>query len=292
MPIYAQSRRLIQEIAIRQLLDAGFKNRLSDVDLLDYKTSDTVFILGSGSSINELTEREWNQINENDSIGLNFWLTHDFVPTFYVYELSKYESDRETFYQLLDYKEDDYSDVPFIMKDTARTFPHCDPTRIPDTLLNNTYLCKSIRIPWKNMDYEVFTRSLHWFNKREYFSQGGRISCGLQKRASISFLIFLAMNMGYDKIVLCGVDMNDSKYFYEEERDKYERKGVPLRDMSDPDREESQVHRTNDPAIYRPIFENVLYKLNDKLLCPNGVELYTSSTSSAIHPKIPKYDFE
>lgn len=290
MPPYVAIRRGIQELAIRELLRRGFDHRLSEIDLCDHKTSDTVFLLGSGASINDISEDGWDQIDEHDSIGLNFWMTHEFVPTFYVYELSKYRADQETFYDLLSYRREEYTDVPFILKDLGRTVPLYDVDRIPESIRRSSYLAKEIRIPWVDTDYHVFRRSLRWFNDHGYFDQGGRIRCGLKKRASISFLIVLAINMGYRNIVLCGVDMNDSRYFYEEEREKYECEGVPLRDETDPERDDDDVHRTNDPDVYRPIFENVLYELNDYLLEPRGISLYTASKRSATYPTLELYD--
>ena len=53
---------------------------LETLDLSQIKTSDTVFVLGSGWSINEITEQRWKVIGRHDTIALNFWLVHPFVP--------------------------------------------------------------------------------------------------------------------------------------------------------------------------------------------------------------------
>ena len=59
---------------------------LSSVDLERYKQSDTIFILGSGSSINHISPARWKAIAQHDTIGFNFWPFHAFVPKLYFIE--------------------------------------------------------------------------------------------------------------------------------------------------------------------------------------------------------------
>ena len=46
-----------------------------------------IFIFGSGSSINELSDINYKEINQNFSIGLNNWVFHDFKTDLYLIEL-------------------------------------------------------------------------------------------------------------------------------------------------------------------------------------------------------------
>lgn len=50
--------------------------------------SRTIFILGSGQSINNLTYQDFNIISQHDSIGFNYWLIHDYTPTHYMFQWS------------------------------------------------------------------------------------------------------------------------------------------------------------------------------------------------------------
>src|SRR5205085_6794487 len=59
---------------------------LGNLDLSQLKTSDTLFILGSGPSINAISPDRWEAIARSDSIGFNFWLYHPFVPKIYFFE--------------------------------------------------------------------------------------------------------------------------------------------------------------------------------------------------------------
>ena len=37
-----------------------------------FKTSETIFVLGSGPSFNEITSKQWAEIGRHDSFGINF----------------------------------------------------------------------------------------------------------------------------------------------------------------------------------------------------------------------------
>lgn len=59
---------------------------LEALDINANKKSHRVFILGSGASINLMSAAVWEDIYASDSIGFNFWLVHNFVPSLYVCE--------------------------------------------------------------------------------------------------------------------------------------------------------------------------------------------------------------
>ncbi len=74
---------------VKWLRKLARKKQLQTIDQLDisrYKQSDTVFILGSGASINALSSADWEKVKKADSIGFNYFLVHDHVPTYYFYE--------------------------------------------------------------------------------------------------------------------------------------------------------------------------------------------------------------
>lgn len=45
-----------------------------------------LFILGSGSSVDNLEPKHWDLIAKETSIGINFWTTHTFFPNYYALE--------------------------------------------------------------------------------------------------------------------------------------------------------------------------------------------------------------
>ena len=52
-------------------------------ELKQYKSSNRIYILGSGPSILDVTPKQWEEINKFDTIGFNHWYAHGFEPTFY-----------------------------------------------------------------------------------------------------------------------------------------------------------------------------------------------------------------
>ena len=52
-------------------------------ELKKQKTSNRIYILGSGKSILDITEKEWKEIEKHDTIGFNHWYVHKHKPTFY-----------------------------------------------------------------------------------------------------------------------------------------------------------------------------------------------------------------
>ena len=52
-------------------------------ELRESKTSDTIYVLASGPSVLEVTDKEWDHIQKHDSIGFNHWYVHSFEPTYY-----------------------------------------------------------------------------------------------------------------------------------------------------------------------------------------------------------------
>jgi hypothetical protein len=99
----------------------------------------------------------------------------------------------------------------------------------------------------------------------------------------------LATLLGYETIVLCGVDMVNSKYFFDSSR--YSQKDVPIPRAGITNT--NRAHETND--IERGVkmrLENVIYLLDEIILQPNGIELYVENDISALSPRIPVYEYK
>ena len=61
------------------------------------KKSDTVFILGSGESINDLTKPDWDYIKEHNIIGLNYSFVHPIIPDYHLMEMIPLKEMQEFF---------------------------------------------------------------------------------------------------------------------------------------------------------------------------------------------------
>ena len=67
-------------------------------DLKKYKTSNRIYVLGSGRSVLDISKKEWKEIEKHDTIGFNHWYVHEHQPTFYdlSYLANDYFESKET----------------------------------------------------------------------------------------------------------------------------------------------------------------------------------------------------
>lgn len=253
--------------------------------LQHFKHSDTLFILGSGQSIAAYTNEQFAEIRRHDSVGFNFWLLHPFVPTYYVGEFLPESERSNLLWANLSMRAQSYSTIPVILKysSTLWTERH----RIPEDL-NQIFIASHMSIP--GMTRGSLTR---WFNILDSLNMlCGSLPAGLIlfRQASLSWLLVFALQLGYKRIIFCGVDLNTPRYFYEIQDDFCLERGL----LIPPPEFAAPVHPTNNPARCSgglPIAE-VLHVMNDALLKKRGVELFTGAESSALYPGFPRYPWQ
>lgn len=239
------------------------------------KKSDILFILGSGASINEISEKMWQHIKANDSFGFNFWLLHKHVPDYYMFE-PPIKKNQELMLNLIKKRAKEYiqNNTFFIMKDVKSLKIKCD--KIPkeirsrfmaapkDTFYgtNANSIKKSIQLAKKfNIIYEnvLYTR-----------------------RASLLSAIFVGWRLGYKQIVLAGIDLNNTDYFYDDST-KYDQNLVP----ENPKR--GKIHSTVKRIDTDLNIDELVYLLNEELLQKDDVKLYVLNKKSLLAQKLPVY---
>lgn len=251
--------------------------KLSSLDIGKYKSSNTLFIMGSGASINELNDKEWQIIHKNDSIGINFWLIHEFIPTYYMFEPGVNLDRLNTFFQLLSLRSIDYSNTPILIRDVESN--KLDMSRIPSHLKPNIYIPYKLAIPGNEKD--SLSKAIKLINILKLHHTSNLL---LTKRASISQAISFGQKMEYKNIVLCGVDLNNVEYFYED--DHYRNSNIPIPRSE----QRGAIHKTVDPTYYGKItIDIVIEKMNNNLLKTNNINLYIGSKKSALYPRLPCY---
>lgn len=287
---YFKKKQEQLETLVTELERADVGTRLTKSDLMPHKTSDTIFILGSGESINKITDKQWKIIDRHDSIGLNRWPVHEFVPTYYSFELPKrgYNEMRQAFLNLLEYRKEDYCDTPMIIKDITRMQGMIRNSNIESYTCGELLLSRDSNFPKIPTNTRAHRRLLQWLASRGHFFNQ---DFGLLYRrcGSVSYLIHLAVLLGYETIVLCGVDMINSKYFFMS--DQYRESNIPIPEPETTDT--NKTHRTNDPNRGpRMKLEDIIYLIDDIILQPNDIELYVENDISALHPRVPLYSYE
>lgn len=255
---------------------------LSD-KIREYKKSDTLFILGSGPSINLIKEKEWQEIKKHDSIGFNFWMAHDFVPDLYLFQTGK-DDIKKMIFNLLDKKREQYSTVPLIIRGNGLVSGELDFDEQEGKLLKefNVFYLKEYFIhpncqidPIDILDYSKSIGVLR-FDKITPFILKNKVTLGL--------LLPLAYEMGYKKIVLCGMDMKDSSHFWDyPPNDKLKEKY----DLVPPGK--ADIKQWTDKEKYSTTIPDNVVAFRDWANKEEGVELYVANKNTLLYPEIKLY---
>lgn len=248
------------------------------------KSSDTLFILGSGASVLTYSEAEWAAIAGHDSLGFNYWILHPFVPSHYVFELTKFDWDIECIRANLAQREDYVSGAAIHLKDAERFDPGTigDAVRaLPPAVAGKLNLLWDAEIPGDSL--AEFVCAVDSLDRAGCF--GGRRQWAVpKKRATLFFAINLAVRAGYGNIVLCGVDLNNTEYFFRSEGFTV-RPGLRI----PPPYQSGPVHKTNDPVHGEVTISAILDVFDRRVLQPRGIALSVAKASSALHPRFPVY---
>jgi hypothetical protein len=161
-------------------------------DLPKYKGSDVGFFLGCGSSINDITPDQWDIITSNDVWVSNNFLYHPLVPDFYHLELKSGKQEWLDVWKKRYKKKTDYDPVKFIVNRD-----HCD----------HLLYALSGEPPWI---FGYPRKVVRTNNKCDLVENYATHS----NNASFTLIMDLMYKMGYKKIIIFGVDLKHSMYFW------------------------------------------------------------------------------
>jgi hypothetical protein len=177
-------------------------------------SADTFFILGSGASINALTPGNFAEIARHRSVGINNWPIHEFVPDMYSFDSVPWVGDGNNFRRSLDllHREDIVRARPLVLVvrlknpaeiEVLETIPPKlkDQVHFYGRVLPATRSVKNLTSDMRNSMVRVLPRT-----------EGIVLDSG----ASIVRLVGIGLSLGYKKIVLAGVDLNNTQYFWED----------------------------------------------------------------------------
>ena len=252
---------------------------LAATDLAHWKTSDTLFVLGSGTSINRIPPEHWEAIRRADSLGLNRWIFHAFVPTMLLYESSAPGTDgaqAEHAWRLR--RAEAYRKTLKIVTDFYG-LPSVEHFGFSEAWKQNQFVAHTLLTFARSN--EEFARSVRLLAAFGAFRPQRRVSRLFKHCGTLSTAITLAVKMGYRRVVLCGIDLTDSYYYFHDEKLYPD---VPRLGLA----EAKEVHPTMTRFAWgnTPI-DTVLAELQRQVLAPAGIELYVQHERSALYPRIP-----
>lgn len=234
------------------------------------KKSDDLYVLGSGSSINEI--KNWDAVGKGDSIGFNFWMLHDFVPDYYFLEAPRDDYNLGVMQKVLLDKKDFYKNVFLVVKQRARS--------------------EIIEKTLKEAGLTFFKKRFHSFGagcKEDLLkciiqykrSRVNDIFIHSQGVASVELIVVVGWLMGYKTITLCGVDLNNTNYFYESP--SFKNVEVLPRPFQN-----GLIHKTNDPDMCygrMPVAE--VLKIYQEELLVDDCKIYIESSRSILADHFP-----
>jgi len=178
------------------------------------KTSDTLAIMGCGYSINDITTQQWYDIDEYNSIGMNWFCNSGRPVTFY------------------------------LVREQCVTPKRLEPGSLHDDFVEKMKRFSSTKIV-KDMAYR--TDNYQWAQNTDLFEGEGIILPEIRGRcnakafrhdlftegchhgkSSLYDILHIAVQMGYERLIFCGIDLYDSRYFWlgpEETREIVAREG-------------------------------------------------------------------
>lgn len=243
------------------------------------RTSDALAILGSGASINDLNAEQWDYIRQIDSFGLNFWLVHDFVPTFYMFEGALEPDLQARWVELLNRKAEAYQHTTILLPLGGiyrRAKSICGSLyQLDERLRRQVRPVHNAYVRTENLQLDDFPiKDLlpsHPYGYHPHF------------RGSLSVALSFAHAMEYETIILYGVDLNRSDYFWSDWSP------LPIPRATNHGRPTNAVHMTSSTRFGVGIHEYV-YHFNQRILGPARKRLYIGSKNSLLYPTLPYFD--
>ena len=252
-----------------------------EVDLEQLKSSEVLFVLGSGPSVNRIPAERWQAIARADTVGFNFWLFHPFVPKLYFIESLAYDEypfGYDTLLRIFEQRAADYAETPKVVMELQRRGRQtifdlsAESKRRLYAAYNISALCR---------DQAELGASIAYLRKKGIFRRSRRRDFMFKYASSVTTMLALAANMGYRKVVLCGVDLNQQIYFYQDPHLYPETSALSIEPRG-------ARHGSMVPVPFRVPADLVILEMKRQVLDPAGMELYVENRSSALWPRIPE----
>lgn len=274
-----RERRLVADRAAR-----GISRDIEAFDPAAVKRSDTLFILGSGSSIDELGEDDWRLIAEHDSLGINFWPIHPFVPTYYFYEPCLHEDRTARLAARLRTRREDYSRP--VLFSLTRRWLEMDGARQPfdDDFVARTHFYSAYQLA-TNSRIVVAAALRLWAARVQGRIGDWRRTGILNHRTTADAATCFGYLCGYRRLVLLGVDLKNSRYFWETDPSQYDSAYLPRNLHDSPER----PHAVATPHQLGLVADDYLTLFDRLVLRPSGVQLFVGSEQSKLYPRIPLF---
>lgn len=255
--------------------------QLESLNLASLRRSDTLFVLGSAWSINHISAERWQIIGMHDSIGINFWPAHPFVPRFFHFEsmtFAEHPAMYGALLNLLERRAEAYANTIKIITEIAAIGERSLLSELPDRMRKNLYLGFSMPVLARNE--QELRAGIRYMQAQGAFTPRAQVSWLFKYGGSITAMLTLAVLMGYKRIVLCGVDLNKQDYFYQNHSLYPECASWEFVTRS-------EVHLTVRRLPWLVPAQSAVHIIRELVLQPANIALFVESADSTLHPEVP-----
>lgn len=175
--------------------------------------AETFYILGSGASIEDLTRVHFNHIGKQASVGINNWGVHPFVPDIYSLESVPWVGDGQDFSRAMRFldREDIYSRQPEILILRPKSASEIEQISVLPGNLRASVNFYGRVTPATREDSNLVGDIAEFVTNISLRYPSVILDSG----ASVVRMVVLGMLLGFRRIVMAGVDLNGSPYFWE-----------------------------------------------------------------------------
>lgn len=253
----------------------------NEFDIKKKLKSKTIFIFGSGSSICDLNNRELKKISNFHTMGCNYFAIQDFIRLdFQVFRemgrSSKLEDQGKIKYDFNMISK--FSKILQKNKKLQNTIFFLQTGF--DAWATNIFI--GLRFLKKSTKIFLFSNTRNFRSIKTSNNLNDPIYHG---SSTITDCIHLAYLLGFNKIILCGVDLNNRHYFWNQKKlTFYHLNGVSIEGGEySGNNNQSESHRSKDGLV------RDLKKWNKDLKKQN-IKLYTLSAKSALSEFLPTFN--
>jgi len=238
----------------------------------------TAFILGTGASAAQLQPQDLVYIRSQFSVGVNQWIFHPTVPDVYAYEV-----DPDTrLLQMLD-REDVKKAEPFLLflrpSDPSQV---ANADHIPEFLRVRTFVYGRSNI-WTRKSKNIGTDSLSILRHLDKSSDRDIL---LDNGASIARMVALCFLLGFHKIVLVGVDLNNVQYFWHKNPKLIEPLGISNYETGQKGNTHETLSTSNRPFSIDEFITKMAVSV-----AAEGAQIVIGSEESQLAGSLPVYRF-
>ena len=241
------------------------------------------FVLGSGASVESLSNENFSIMAAHVSVGINTWPLHKFVPSFYAYEtVPETDSDYSQVLRLLT-RPDIVSAAPSLLILRPKTeLEERQLDQLPPEVRSKTYFYGRI---------SPFTRARKLLGRDmgflDFLASNVFRSLVIDSGASVVRMASLGLLMGFKHLVFVGVDLNNTEYFWERNPEHIRSNGLSSFVNRQPTEQHETLSRTNRPFPVDEMLQALAVHAKKKY----GAILYTASESSALADFLPIFEW-